>query len=151
MPKISSKKKTKTFNNRNYREVQSDNSKKRSKLEKKDRQWLKTNRYKNVGWDNVISLHQKINEFLERDEWKEWSLEDLFLEADRIGNKYLTYQEIVNFNQRLSQEVNEIAEEIDRQFPDTTVEQIDFSNNTKNNSRKNIFKRHLKLVRFNKR
>lgn len=144
-------KKTRLFNNMNYREVQSDNSKKRSKLEKKDRQWLKINSYKNVGWDNVISLHQKINEFLERDEWKEWSLEDLFLEADRIGNKYLTYQEIVNFNQKLSQEVNEIAEEIDRQFPDTTIEQIDFSNSTKDNSRKSMFKRHLKLVRFNKK
>ncbi|AFY90530.1 MAG: hypothetical protein CLLPBCKN_007807 [Chroococcidiopsis cubana SAG 39.79] len=144
-------KKTRLFNNMNYREVQSDNSKKRSKLEKKDRQWLKINSYKNVGWDNVISLHQKIDEFLERDAWKEWSLEDLFLEADRIGNKYLTYQEIVNFNQKLSQEVNEIAEEIDRQFPDTTIEQIDFSNSTKDNSRKSMFKRHLKLVRFNKK
>ena len=148
---INSKKTSRVFNGMNYRKVQSDNSKKRSRLQRKDQQWLKVNGYKNFGWNNVISLSQKIDEFLEQYKWKEWSLEDLFLEADRIGNKYLTHQEIANFNQRLSQEVNEIAEEIDRQFPDTEIEVIDSSNNSNNSYQKSRAKNHLKFLKLSKK
>ncbi|MEH2229503.1 MAG: hypothetical protein V7K71_07620 [Nostoc sp.] len=42
------------------------------------------------------------------------TLEELFIDADRIGNRYLTNQEINEYNQRLSKEVNEVAEEIDK-------------------------------------
>lgn len=135
----------------NYRELQSDNSKKRSKLDREDRQCLKINGYKNVGWDSAIELYQKIEDILEGYKWKDLSLEELFLAADRIGNKYLTHQEIANFNQKLSQEVNEIAEEIDRQFPDLENEFIDFSHTTNNKAQRNTTKKHLKLVKPSKK
>lgn len=57
------------------------------------------------------------------------SLEELFLEADRIGSKYQTPQEKADFNQQLSQEVAAIGELIDKQFPDTEMEVIDYSKN----------------------
>ncbi|RCJ25815.1 hypothetical protein A6S26_15205 [Nostoc sp. ATCC 43529] len=76
-----------------------------------------------------MNLYQKIEDFLLKYPLAELTLEELFLESDRIGNKYLTSQEIQHFHQNLSREVNEIAEEIDKQFPDTEVEFIDFSKN----------------------
>jgi hypothetical protein len=117
------------FNGLSYREVQSINSSNRAKLKKEDQKWLRENGYKNVGWDNIISLYEKIKDFLDRDKLDELTLEDLFLEADRIGNKYQTSQEIEEFNQKLSQEIGEISVEIDNQFPDTEIEFIDFSGN----------------------
>ena len=90
---------------------------------------MKSNGYKNVGWKNVISLSQKIEEFLDKAKIEDLTLEELFLEADRIGNKYLTTQEIQDLNRKLSQEVNEIAEEIE-------IEIIDFSKQTTKKYRK---------------
>jgi hypothetical protein len=119
------KSKKRKFKGMSYYEIQRTNSKHRNKLPKEEQKWLKNNGYKNVGWDNVIKLY----EFLKR---IDDSLEEFFLEADRIGNKYLTNQEIEKFNQILSKEINEIAEEFDRQFPDTKIEIIDFSQKTKN-------------------
>ena len=125
------KNKKRQFNNMSYREVQCANSINRSKLHKKEQKWLKENSYRNLGWANVISLHEKIEEFLEKTKLEELTLEELFLEADRVGNKYLTAQEIEEFNQIISQEVNKISEEVDKQFPDTEVEIIDFSNRSR--------------------
>ncbi len=119
-----------------YREVQSANSEKRSKLKKEEQKWLKDNAYSNVGWYNIINLYQKIEDFLDKYRLEDSTLEELFLEADRIGNKYLTSQEIEEFNHKLSKEVNDIAEEIDKQFPDTEIEVIDFSKVTNNSSRR---------------
>jgi hypothetical protein len=124
---VSKKSIKKTFEGKGYREVQRTNSANRCKLCKEDRQWLKDNGYKNVGWENIIKLYQKIEEFLDKYRFKELELEELFLEADRIGNKYQTDQEREDFNQKLSNELSEIAEEIDKQFPDTEIEVIDFS------------------------
>jgi hypothetical protein len=114
------------FNGMRYRELQRANSVQRTKIQKEHKKWLKDNGYRNVGWDNVISLAQKLNEILDESRFDDMSLEELFLEADRIGNKYLTAEEIQEFNQKLSQEVSEIGELIDEQFPDTEVEVIDF-------------------------
>jgi hypothetical protein len=122
------------FNGMSYREIQSINSEKRNNLKKEDQKWLKDQGYINVGWDNIINLYQKIEEFLDKYPLKDLTLEDLFLEADRIGNKYLTTQEIEEFNHKLSKEVNDIAEEIDKQFPNTEIEVIDFSNKTNHSS-----------------
>ncbi|MUG96650.1 hypothetical protein F7734_31650 [Scytonema sp. UIC 10036] len=63
------------------------------------------------------------------------TLEELFLEADRIGNKYLTPNEIEEFNQQLSKEVAEIGDLIEQQFPDTEIEIIDYSNTITKKSR----------------
>jgi len=79
---------------------------------------------------------------------KDLTIEELFLEADRIGNKYLTSQEIEEFNQRLSKEVEKINDEIDKQFPDTEIEIIDFSGKTNNSSRKNHNQKSHKTVKF---
>ena len=127
--------KKRKFNTMSYCEVQRANSKSRSKLHKESQKWLIDNGYRNIGWDNVISLYQIIEEFLDKERLEELTIEELFLEADRIGNKYLNTQEIKEFNQKLSKEVNEIAEEIDKQFPDLESEIIDFSANV-NKSRK---------------
>jgi phospholipase/lecithinase/hemolysin len=120
-------KKLRTFNGLSYREVQQANREKRQQLHRTDQQWLKSNGYKNMGWEQVIALAEKIAEFLEKYQLEDLTLEDLFLEADRIGNKYQTPAEIADFNQQLAQQVNEISELVDQQFPDTEVEVIDFS------------------------
>lgn len=119
---------TKTrFQGMNYRQIQHSNSKNRSKLDKENQIWLKVNKYKNVGWTKVIELFQKLEEWQDREKIKDWSLEELFLESDRVGNKYITNQEINDFNYRLAREVNQISETIDLQFPDSTIEIIDYS------------------------
>ncbi|BAY38927.1 hypothetical protein NIES2111_32760 [Nostoc sp. NIES-2111] len=121
-----------------YRNIQIHNSKKRLKLHPEDQNWLKVNSYKNIGWENVIHLYEKIEEFFNKYQVEDLTLEELFLEADRIGNKYLSSQEIADFNQTLAIEVNEISEEIDKQFPDTEIEFIDFS---KKNQKKHMLSR----------
>jgi hypothetical protein len=117
---------SRTFSGMGYREVQRSNSIRRSKLPKPDRVWLKENGYKNVGWDNVIRLYQKINELL-ADKDDEPSLEELFLEADRIGQKYQSREEIEAFNREMTAEASAISDLVDQQFPDTEVEAIDYS------------------------
>jgi len=143
----SKKSQKRDFNGMSYGEVQCANSKNRSKLKKKDQKWLKDNGYKNVGWDNVITLYRKVEEFLDKSRFEDMSLEELFLEADRIGNKYLTSEEIKEFNQQLSKEVAEIGELVDKQFPDTEIEVIDFSHKTAQKPQK---KRNQKTYRTTK-
>jgi len=128
----------KIFQSMSYREVQLANSKNRNELSKADQQWLKNSGYKNVGWDKVITLYKKIEELLrERDNLNDLSLGDLFLEADRIGNKYLTKEEITENNQKLAKASSMINDQIDRSFPDQEDEIIDFSDKSrrKNQSR----------------
>jgi hypothetical protein len=123
------KSKKRNFQGMSYGEVQRHNSKSRIKLEQEDQKWLKGNNYKNIGWQNVIALYQKIEEFLDKLPFADMSLEELFLEADRIGDKYQTPQEKAEFNQQLTQEITEIGELIDQQFPDTEIEIVDYSQN----------------------
>ena len=128
----SRKHQSRTFSSMGYPEVQRSNSIRRSKLPKTHQIWLKENGYKNVGWDNVIRLYQKINELLAQpDADNELTLEELFLEADRIGQKYQTREEIEAFNQQLAGEVSAISDLIDQQFPETEVEVIDYSQTTR--------------------
>lgn len=119
--------KSKTFAGMTYRQLQRKNKSDRAQLSKKDRIWLKTNNYRNIGWTNVINLFQKIKELKERESIRKLDLEQLFIEADRIGNKYLTGKEIQNRNLKIARELNEIADIIDSQFPDRTVEVVDYS------------------------
>jgi hypothetical protein len=124
------------FNGLSYSQVQRANSDNRGKLKKEDQKWLKDNGYKNVGWNNVISLYQKIEEILDQSRFEEMSLEELFLEADRVGNKYLTPEEIATFNQQLSKEAAEIGELIDQQFPDTEIEVVDYGKTPRKSQKK---------------
>ncbi|MEH2211381.1 hypothetical protein [Nostoc sp.] len=140
--------KKRNFRGMSYRAVQLANSKNRSKLHKKNQTWLKENFYKNIGWDNVVTLYQKIEEFIDNYQLEELTLEELFIEADRIGNRYLTNQEINEYNQRLSKEVNEVAEEIDKQFPETEMEFIDFSQNTNIKYKKKHNQKTYKTVKL---
>jgi len=121
------KSKKRLFSGMSYREVQRSNAIRRNKLPKKDQNWLKENGYKNVGWDNIIKLYQKINDLLAQPDPNEPTLEELFLQADQIGNKYQTPEEIEAFNQRLKAEARAISEEVDRQFPEEGIEFIDYS------------------------
>lgn len=136
------------FQQMSYREVQQANSTNRSKLKTDAQKWLKANGYRNVGWDNVIKLYEKITEFLDNAKFEDMSLEDLFLEADRIGNKYQTPEEIDRFNQQLSQEVAEIGDLIDEQFPDTESEVIDFSRDTARKPRRNPNQRTYRTTKL---
>lgn len=120
------RKSRKNWNGMSYREVQRANSQNSGKLTKADQRWLKENSYRNVGWEAVINLYQKIEEFFDKAKFEDMSLEELFLEADRIGNKYLTPHEVESFNHQFSKEVAEIGELVDQQFPDTQVEIIDY-------------------------
>ena len=111
----------------NYRKVQKKNSRNRDRLTKEHRLWLKENKYRNVGWNNVIELFKKIIELQQKETVKSMSLEELFIEADRVGNKYIDNQEINRRDLRIVKELNEIAEIIDRQYPDDRLEVIDYS------------------------
>lgn len=139
--------KKRNFQGMSYSQVQRTNSQNRTKLDQETQSLLKSNGYKNVGWQNVINLYQKLEEFLDKSPFEDLSLEELFLEADRIGNKYQTPQEKADFNQQLSQEVAAISELIDKQFPDTEMEVIDYS---KNLIQKNIKKPNQKTYRTTK-
>lgn len=116
-----------TFQGMNYRKVQRKNSRNRQQLTQESQAWLKKHNYRNVGWNNVIKLFKRIKEIQERETLKSLSLEELFIEADRIGNKYLDNKEINQRNQRIAQELNHIADIIDSQYPNQTVEVIDYS------------------------
>lgn len=127
MAKQNPKAKKRLFSGLGYREVQRANSERRSLLPKQQQAWLKAQGYRNVGWENVIALYQKINELDLAAEEEEESLEDLFIKADRIGNKYQSPEEIADFQRQLSTYAQAIAEEIDRQYPEEEGEFVDYS------------------------
>jgi hypothetical protein len=104
----SQKRKRRSFSGMSYREVQRSNSNRKKKLPKADQTWLKTNGYSNVGWDNVIKLYQKINDFLASSDADDPTLEELFLKADKIGNKYQTAEEVNAFEQAFQTEIDAI-------------------------------------------
>ena len=124
---MASKRKKRTFDGMGYREVQRSNSTRRSRLSKAQQKWLKANHYKNVGWDKVIALYQKINDLIANDTEDGDTLESLFLKAERIGSKYQTAEEQETFQKELSQVTEAVAETIDQQFPAAETEYIDFS------------------------
>ncbi len=124
-----------TFSGMSYRDVQRSNSTRKRQLPKALQKQLKDDGYRNVGWDNVIRLYQKINELLAESDDDEPSLEDLFLQADQIGQKYQTPEEIEAFKQQLAAEVNAISAKIDEQFPDEELEVIDYRAQSRTHSR----------------
>jgi hypothetical protein len=119
----------------NYRDLQKANGQRRDRLTKADRAELKHQGFRNVGWDNVIRLSQRLDELLgpaldpNLPDPDLPSLESLFLEADRIGNTYQSAEEIAAFNQALAEASSAVDEAIDRQFPDNDVEIIQFQPN----------------------
>lgn len=125
--KKTQKTKKRLFSGMGYRQVQRDNAGRRGRLSKANRALLKAQGYKNVGWENVVKLYQKLNELCLQPDPNEDTLEDLFLKADRIGSKYQTQEEIEAFNRKLAVEVNDIADIADRQFPEPETEFIDYS------------------------
>ena len=134
-PKNKSKSSPRTHQKFTYTQLQAFNKQFRSQLRPDDRQWLKANGYKNVGWDCAIALYEKIIDYKTKYGLEDESLEDLFLEADRIGNKYQTPEEIETFQAAFAFEVNVIADVVDQQLPDTTTEIIDYG--TESQRRKN--------------
>lgn len=135
--KIMSYKQTKvrTFQGMGYRQVQRKNTRNKKLLVKEQQQWLKKNDYRNVGWQNVIDLFNKIQEIQQTENIKKLTLEELFIEADLIGNKYLDSKEINQHNLKIARELNEIADIIDSWSVDNTVEIIDYSQTLKGNKR----------------
>ncbi|NJL88021.1 MAG: hypothetical protein HC886_21900 [Leptolyngbyaceae cyanobacterium SM1_1_3] len=140
---MTSQKSPRKFNGRGYRQVQRSNSERRSQLPKADQTWLKQKGYKNVGWDSVVKLYQKIEQLLAHIADDEPTLEDLFLQADRIGKRYQSDEEIQAFDQQLAQEVNAISEIVDRQFPEEDSESVDYRRGAAVRVRKNVrLKKH---------
>ena len=133
--------KARTFEGISYRKVQRKNLRDRNLLTPEHQKWLKTNGYRNIGWDNVIKLYQKIRELINKERIYDSSLEDLFLEADRIGNKYLSSQEIQQRQQKIALELNEIANIIDSQYPDNKIEVVDYSKTNRKYSKNNMKKK----------
>jgi hypothetical protein len=117
----------KEFNGMSYRQVQRSNSDNKAKMQSEEVQLLKNNGYKNVGWEKVTQLYLKIQEMLTSPYRENWSLDELFLEADQIGQKYQSADEIASFEKQFMMLSQDINDEIDRCFPDTETEVIDFS------------------------
>ncbi|MBE9109689.1 hypothetical protein IQ273_09710 [Nodosilinea sp. LEGE 07298] len=136
----SQKRKQRLFSGMNYREVQRSNTNRKKKLPKADQVWLKTNGYRNVGWDNVIKLYEKINDFLAAPDTDDPTLEELFLKADQIGKKYQTTEEVNAFEQAFQTEVHAISDQIDQQFPDQEVEMVDYSQSSRSHPKRKTAK-----------
>jgi hypothetical protein len=117
----------KEFNGMGYRQVQRSNSDNKAKMQSEEVQLLKNSGYKNVGWEKVTQLYLKIQEMSISHYRENWSLSELFVEADRIGRKYQSADEIATFEKQVTMLSQEIDDEIDRYFPDKEVEIIDFS------------------------
>jgi hypothetical protein len=117
----------KEFNGMGYRQVQRSNSDNKAKMQSEEVQLLKNSGYKNVGWEKVTQLYLKIQEMSISHYRENWSLSELFVEADRIGRKYQSADEITTFEKQVTMLSQEIDDEIDRYFPDKEVEIIDFS------------------------
>jgi hypothetical protein len=115
------------FKEMGYRELQQHNSTSKLKLTSAEVLLLKRDKYKNVGWDNIINLYLRIDELLKSIYRLGWSLDELFIEADRIGNKYQSSAEIYMHQQQVSILAKEIDDDIDRHFPDLEPEIINFS------------------------
>lgn len=113
------KKGQKQYNGKNYRELQSHNKKQRQGLSPPEQQQLKKEGYKNLGWKNVIALWEKLQEIQLLKEVEETTLESLFIDATRIGRKYLTDKEMNDFYQELAQVNQEISDQIDEIFSDS--------------------------------
>ncbi|MDV3348153.1 hypothetical protein QGP82_05595 [Leptothoe sp. LEGE 181152] len=119
------------FSGMSYWEIKRSNSNQRSKLPKEDQAWLATQGYKNAGWDNVIALYQKINELLLQSDPNGDIDEQLFLKADRIGNKYQTPEEIAEFEKALNEVELAFFTEIAqlRKSISGNVDKVELSNN----------------------
>jgi tRNA nucleotidyltransferase (CCA-adding enzyme) len=139
MTETTKKSKARTYQGSSYQALQKKNGQNRVLLTKEQKAWLKKNNYRNVGWDKVIQLYEKIAIFLEVEDS---SLEELFLEADRIGNKYQSDEEIESFQQAMAETAEKISELIDQQFPPVDqIEMIDFSDRSeqvRNKSSRNM-------------
>ena len=120
--------KKRNFQGMSYREVQKWNSENRKKLSPQQRQKLKEEAYRNVGWQSVISLYLTLDALINPDPEPDLSLEELFLEAARIGDKYQTDADRANFQQLYNPELAEIHALIEEQFPEPEIiEFIDYS------------------------
>jgi hypothetical protein len=116
----------KLFQSMTYHQVQRLNSQSRLTLRKDDQIWLKQQGFRNVGWSNVINLYENISTILERYDKELPELDELFIEADRIGNKYLDPDEIQEYQSKLAAQNHLFEQQIDQRFPDTEIEIIDF-------------------------
>ncbi|MFN5855023.1 MAG: hypothetical protein ACK456_03855 [Pseudanabaenaceae cyanobacterium] len=116
----------KLFQSMTYRQVQKLNSQIRLTLRKDDQIWLKQQGFRNVGWSNVIKLYENISAILERYDQELPGLDELFIEADCIGNKYLDPNELQEYQSKLADQNRLFEEQVDQRFPDTEVEMIDF-------------------------
>lgn len=119
-----------TFLGMSYREVQKWNSEQRKKCDRLQQQQLKQLGHRNVGWESVVGLYLALEALINPapEPESDLSLEELFLEASRIGDKYQTDADRAKFKEEFDREIAEINAIIEEQFPQPqTVEFIDYS------------------------
>jgi hypothetical protein len=129
----------KEFQGLGYRQLQRVNSTQKQQLQAEELITLKNEGHKNIGWESVIRLQKRIQELSTSVYRTGWDLDQLFLEADRIGQKYQSSTEIAVHEEQLTLLSMEIDDAIDEQFPDTEVEIISFSGKS-NELRNNGFR-----------
>jgi hypothetical protein len=117
----------KEFQGLGYRQLQRVNSTQKQQLQAEELITLKNEGHKNTGWESIICLQRRIQELLTSVYRAGWDLDQLFLEADRIGQKYQSPTEIAVYEEKITLLSVEIDDVIDEQFPDTEVEIISFS------------------------
>lgn len=114
------------YNGMSYRALQAHNRASRAELSNSDQIKLRQEGLKNTGWENVIRLHDAIERLQALRYLKDLSLGELFLEADRTGDKYLSSAEQEESQRKLAIAANRVDEVIDHIFPDNQVEVIDY-------------------------
>lgn len=122
--------KKRNFLGMSYREVQRWNSDNRKKLNRQQQKNLKEQGFRNIGWESVIELYLVLETLIKPDPEpeSELGLEELFLEASRIGDKYQTDEDRANFQEKFNREIAEIDQLIEGHFPESPVlEFIDYS------------------------
>jgi hypothetical protein len=116
-----------TYRDLDYPALQAQNSQQRAQLSLEQRRHLQQQGYKNVGWEKVIALAERLEQLRMPGEFADWSLDELFLEAERVGDRYQTPDEIARHRDQMAVETAAIEALIEQQFPDPDPEVIDFA------------------------
>lgn len=115
------------FQGMGYREVQASNSENWKKLDRQQQKALKEEGHRNIGWLFVTRLYLGIEDLNQDLHTDDTTLEELFLNASWIGDKYQTNEDKLAFRKALDQAIEETQILIDEHFPGGDIQMIDYS------------------------
>jgi hypothetical protein len=115
------------FQGMGYREVQKSNSENWKKLDRQQQKALKEKGHRNIGWLFVTRLYLGIEDLNQDLHTDDTTLEELFLNASWIGDKYQTNEDKLAFRKALDQAIEETQILIDEHFPGGDIQMIDYS------------------------